>query len=470
MELSSQASSLFLFFLLCISSSSLSFQPFPKEALPTKSGYLPVDTTSSSAMFYTFYEAQFPSSPSLPLSQSPIVFWLQGGPGCSSMTGNFFELGPYLVTPPHLRLIPNPGAWNRIFGLVFLDNPIGTGFSIASTPQHIPTDQLTVASHLFSAISSFLRLLPPDSASRPLYIAGESYAGKYVPAIASYILNLTINQERKGSPELALNLKGIAIGNGLTDPVTQVQTHSLNAYYSGLINDQQREKLERLQSEAVRLVGMMKWKEATEARSKVLHTLQNMTGLPTLYDFTKTKPYRTDLVAELMNRAGVKEALNANASIEFEECGEAVGDALHEDVMRSTKQLVEEILMVGKERCRVLLYQGQHDLRDGVVSVEAWVKTMRRWVDLPEYMRAKRKVWEGDDGLIAGYVQKWGSLTQAVVLGAGHLVPSDQPISAQAMIEGWILETGAFGSSPSADQTSRPRKPTASTNHFRWQI
>ncbi|CAN0888237.1 Serine carboxypeptidase-like 50 [Linum grandiflorum] len=438
---------LFFFFFLFHTSSS-SEQPFPTEALPTKSGYLPVDATSSSAMFYTFYESQS-SSPS---SQTPIVFWLQGGPGCSSMIGNFFELGPYLVTPPNLRLKPNPGSWNRIFGLVFLDNPIGTGFSIAATKQDIPTDQFAVASHLFSAISSFLRLLPPGSASRPLYITGESYAGKYVPAIASYIL-----QKNQANPaELALNLKGIAIGDGLTDPVTQVQTHSLNAYYSGLINDRQREELERLQSEAVRLVRMMKWKEATEARNKVLNTLQNMTGLATLYDFTKAKPYMTDLVVELMNKPGVKEALNADASIEFEECGEAAGDALHEDVMKSTKSLVEEILMAGE----VLLYQGQHDLRDGVVSVEAWVKTMRRWSGLPEFMAAKREVWQSDDGLLAGYVQRWGSLTEAVVLGAGHLVPTDQPMNAQAMIEGWILETGFFGGS-SVDHTSGPQKLAA---------
>ncbi|KAJ0692851.1 putative carboxypeptidase C [Helianthus annuus] len=104
----------------------------PTEALPTKSGYLTVNSTTKSAIFYTFYEAQNPTNTSL--SETPLVIWLQGGPGCSSMTGNFYELGPFRVTPSlthnveHLVLEPNPGPWNRIFGLLFLDNPIGTGF------------------------------------------------------------------------------------------------------------------------------------------------------------------------------------------------------------------------------------------------------------------------------------------------------------------------------------------------------
>ncbi|CAI0415373.1 unnamed protein product [Linum tenue] len=437
----------------CFPSSSVTF---PKEALPTKSGYLPVDPAKpGSAIFYTFYEAQQPSSPSL--STTPLVFWLQGGPGCSSMIGNFFELGPYLVTP-ELGLTKNPGSWNRIFGLVFLDNPIGTGFSTAASPLDIPRDQNAVASHLFSAISAFLRGLGPDSKTRPLYITGESYAGKYVPAIGSYIVRHNANL-----PESRLNLKGVAIGDGLTDPVTQVQTHALNAYFSGLINDLQREEMERAQSEAVRFVGMEKWKEATEARNRVLNMLQNMTGLATLYDFTKTEPYKTELVVALLASPEVKAALNANTSIVFEECGKAAAAALHEDVMKSTKGMVEELLL-SPQPLRVLLYQGQHDLRDGVVSVEAWMKTIRRWGGLSEFLAARREVWRVD-GLLAGYVQRseTGRLTHAVVLGAGHLVPTDQPVNAQAMIEGWILETGPFAAGKGQQQQR------VIPDHYRWQ-
>ncbi|KAM3753258.1 hypothetical protein ACB098_03G080700 [Castanea mollissima] len=404
--------------LLSLPSSSSSTSAFPNEALPTKSGYLPVNPTTGSAIFYTFYEAQEPIST---LSQTPLLIWLQGGPGCSSMTGNFFELGPWRVNfhkakSDPLVLEPNSGSWNRLFGLLFLDNPIGTGFSIASTPQEIPRDQYTVATHLFAAITSFIEL-DPSFKFRPIYITGESYAG-------------------------------VAIGNGLTDPITQVATHAVNAYFSGLINERQKSELEKAQWEAVGLTKSKNWSEATNARNKVLHLLQNMTGLATLYDFTRKVPYNSDLVTDFLQNNEVKKVLGANESIVFEECSDAVGDALHDDVMKSVKYMVEFLV----KKSKVLLYQGHFDLRDGVVSTETWVKTMD-WEGVGNFSMAGRKVWKINKAL-AGFVQKWGSLSQVVVLGAGHLVPTDQSLSSQAMIEDWVLERGLFGHPQEEDLSS----------------
>ncbi|EEF36361.1 Vitellogenic carboxypeptidase, putative [Ricinus communis] len=413
---------------LCFLRQSLA-STFPKEALPTKSGYLPINPKTNSAIFYTFYEAQ---NTSLPISQTPLLIWLQGGPGCSSMIGNFLELGPYRVVDSQ-SLERNLGSWNRIFGLVFLDNPIGVGFSVAANTKEIPRDQLIIAKHLFAAITGFIHL-DPEFKNRPLYLTGESYAGKYVPAIGYHILkkNMRLQVSKQ------VNLKGVAIGNGLTDPVTQVKTHAVNAYYSGLINKRQKSELKEAQLKAVEFVKMRNWSEATNARNRVLDLLQNMTGLATLYDFTRKVPYKTRLVTKLLQSVEVKAALGANESITFDECSDVVGDALHEDVMKSVKYMVE--LLVKKSK--VLLYQGFSDLRDGVVSTEAWVKTMK-WEEIGRFLMAERKVWKVNEEL-AGYVQRWGSLSHVVVLGAGHLVPTDQPLHSQAMIEDWVLDKGAF--------------------------
>ncbi|XP_050895070.1 serine carboxypeptidase-like 50 [Lathyrus oleraceus] len=428
-----------LLFFLCFSFSHSSTS-FPKQALPTKSGYLPVTSTSNSSIFYTFYEAQ---NSSLSLSQTPLLIWLQGGPGCSSMIANFYELGPYRVTKS-LTLQPNPGSWNRIFGLLFLDNPIGTGFSVASTPQEIPTDQNGVAKHLFAAITRFIQL-DPVFKHRPIYITGESYAGKYVPAIGYYILQK--NAELKELKESQrVNLAGLAIGDGLTDPVTQVVTHAANAYYTGLINEKQKNEMEKAQLEAVRLVERGNWSEATDARNNVLSLLRNMTGLATLYDYSRNVPYDDDLVEKLLNIAEVKKALGVKVdeSFVYEICSDLVGDVLHDDVMKSVKFMVEKLLK--ESSTRLLLYQGQRDLRDGVVQVEAWVKTMK-WEGIVEFLNGEREIWKVN-GDVAGYVQKWKTLTNVVVLGGGHLLPNDQPLNSQAMIEDWVLEKGLFGSVP----------------------
>ncbi|KAL6189979.1 hypothetical protein ACLB2K_036380 [Fragaria x ananassa] len=395
----------FVCFLLLLHRTTASSPPplLPKQALPTKSGYLP------------------------------------GGPGCSSMIGNFFELGPWRVNfhkkpSEPLALEPNSGSWNRIFGLLFLDNPIGSGFSIAAKPEEIPTNQFGVAKHLFTAITKFVEL-DPAFKSRPIYITGESYAGKYVPAIGYYISkrNAELSESKR------VNLGGVAIGDGLTDPAIQVTTHADNAYYSGLINERQKGELEELQHEAVRLTKAMNWSAATDGRNRVLRRLQNMTGLATLYDYTKNAHYATSLVVDLLSHKEVKKALGvSNVSIVFEECSDLVGDVLHADVMKSVKYMVEFLV----KNSKVLLYQGQYDLRDGVYCTEAWVKTMK-WEGIEKYLAADRNVWKLG-GETAGYVQKWGSLSQVVVSGAGHLLPADQPLRAQAMIEDWVLDKGAL--------------------------
>ncbi|KAE8654443.1 Serine carboxypeptidase-like 50 [Hibiscus syriacus] len=368
------------FFYLCffVFHLTIATDIFPKEALPTKSGYLPVNPASNSAIFYTFYEAQTLTST---LPQTPLLIWLQGGPGCSSMTGNFFELGPWRVVSSfrqnveHLSLEPNPGSWNRLFGLLFLDNPIGTGFSIASTPQEIPRDQISVAKHLFAAMTRFISL-DPLFKHRPVYITGESYAGKYVPAIGYYILK----QNTRLVASERVNLRGVAIGDGFTDPETQLATHAVTAYYCGLINEKQRDELDEAQNEAIDLVKMEKWSEATNARTKAMDLWQNMTGLATLYDFTKKKPYQTSLVTKFLNVNAVKRALGVDESMVFKSCSSVVRAAMHEDMMKSVRNMVEFLV----ENTRVLLYQGLYDIKIGVVPNEAWVKTMK-WDGIREF-------------------------------------------------------------------------------------
>ncbi|KAI3731574.1 hypothetical protein L1987_62763 [Smallanthus sonchifolius] len=412
---------------------------FPKKALPTKSGYLPINSTTGSAIFYVFYEAKNPNN--ISLSETPLLIWLQGGPGCSSMTGNFFELGPWLVTSSlrhnveHLTLKPNPASWNRLFGLLFLDNPIGTGFSIASTPEEIPRDQNTVSKHLSIAIKKFIASNSLFE-SRPIYITGESYAGKYVPSIGYYIIKRNANL----SASKRVNLLGLAIGNGLTDPVNQVTTHAQTAYFLGLINQKQKTQLEKLQLEVVQLTKEQQWNRATRARTKLLNLLQNLTGIATLYDFRRLTPYQINIVDEFLSDVKIKKILKANESIAYQKCSALVGSALNDDLMKSVRYMMEYLME--NSDVKVLLYSGQCDLRVGIVGIEAWVKKMK-WEGVKDYLESKREVWVVN-GQLAGYVQKWRNLMTVVVLGAGHLVPADQSVNSQAMIEDWVLGRGLF--------------------------
>ncbi|KAL1548176.1 serine carboxypeptidase-like 50 [Salvia divinorum] len=421
-----------LLLLLLLLISSASAISYPKEALPTKSGYLTVNSTTGSAIFYTYYESQSPPK-NTPISQTPILIWLQGGPGCSSMLANYFELGPWLVNQ-EVKLESNPNSWNKQFGLLFLDNPIGTGFSIAATPDEIPRDQNSVASHLFVALKKFISL-DKSFKTRPIYLTGESYAGKYLPALGYYILK----KNAISSYGERINVAGIAIGNGLTDPEIQVQDHAITAFHLGLINEKQKAHLEKLQLKTVAFIKRRKWSDASDTRADVLDTLTNMSGLATLYDVRKLAPYPNNVVVSFLNDAEVKRALHVPGDITFAKCSSVVADAMHEDIMKSVRPMVEWLVT----RTRVLLYQGQTDLRDGPTSTSSWVREMR-WEGIEGFLGAEREVWRVG-GLLAGYVQRWERFSNAVVLNAGHLVPTDQPLNSQIMIQDWVLEKGLFG-------------------------
>lgn len=143
------------------------------------------------------------------------MLWLQGGPGSSSLFGLFYEIGPFFVTSD-LNLTSNPNSWNNEHGLLFLDNPINTGFSFSSGDDGYARSSDDYSSTLYEAIRQFF-ILFPDLQSNPFIITGESYAGKYVPAMA-----LRISQKNSAGFLPRVPLVGIAVGDGLVDPLNMV--------------------------------------------------------------------------------------------------------------------------------------------------------------------------------------------------------------------------------------------------------
>lgn len=168
---------------------------------------------------------------------------MQGGPGCSGLIGNFGELGPWRVESD-MKLHKNSYPWNRLYGLLFIDSPAGTGFSVFPSPDAITTNEHDVARDLYEALVIFFS--EKGYSSRPLYVTGESYAGKYIPALGYYIVSMNEQRVRLNSEPPLFELQGVAIGNGLTHPVVQVLTYGATAFYMGLVDQEQKQVLDDL--------------------------------------------------------------------------------------------------------------------------------------------------------------------------------------------------------------------------------
>ncbi|CAI5462435.1 unnamed protein product [Closterium sp. Yama58-4] len=418
--------------------------PFPRKALPTASGNLITNETTGAKMYFAYYEA---TEPETAQSDTPIILWLQGGPGCSSMIGNFYELGPYRITES-LNIEPNPAPWNRRYGVLFLDNPVGTGFSVAPSDADIPLDQDDVARDLYIALRSFFNLFPPFR-QRPFFLAGESYAGKYVPALGSFLAGkldkaqqqlrqrLKFKRDGEGGFRHPFRLDGLIIGNGLTHPRTQVQAHADIAYSAGLLDQQQRERAKEWANRVVAHIDEEEWQEAFQERTNLVNWIQNVSGIATPLDIRRTRAYhhnkdKQEYLALYLNRPEIKDVLKADAATTWVSCSPRVRKHMSNDTMKSTMHLLEGLL----RRVPVLLYQGIYDIKDGAACSLEWMGEME-WKGRERFWAVERQLWEVE-GEVAGYWREHDTLTHVVLHGAGHEVPADQPLNSQRMIETWM--------------------------------
>ncbi|KAG9510471.1 Lysosomal protective protein [Fragariocoptes setiger] len=179
------------------------------------SGYLKADESGDKYFHYWFVESE--SNP----TEDPVVLWLNGGPGCSSMLGLFTELGPFRLSSSGKEVTNNTFSWNKLANVLFLESPAGVGYSYSVSDQNQSNDDTTAKSNHLALKDFFAKF--PQFANNSLYLSGESYGGIYLPT-----LGVLVDKD----PEL--NLKGIAIGNGYLHPNMLAESLVLFTYYHGL--------------------------------------------------------------------------------------------------------------------------------------------------------------------------------------------------------------------------------------------
>ncbi|KAK8622720.1 hypothetical protein V6N13_117624 [Hibiscus sabdariffa] len=165
------------------------------------SGYINVDSNAGRNLFYYFVEAE-----NDPLNQ-PLTIWLSGGPGCSSVGDSFVGVGPFITTNNAHGLKRNLYAWNKVSNILFIDSPVGSGWSYSNIRSDYEAGDSSTNDDLLAFILKWFKKYPIFK-YRDLYLGGTGYAGHFVPNFAKTLLQY--NNESKSCD---FNLKGLALGN-----------------------------------------------------------------------------------------------------------------------------------------------------------------------------------------------------------------------------------------------------------------
>ncbi|KAI4885755.1 hypothetical protein NFI96_011050 [Prochilodus magdalenae] len=432
--------------------------PLPGASVKSYSGYLTVNKSYNSNLFFWFFPAQVGPE------TAPVLLWLQGGPGGTSMFGLFVEHGPYVVYQ-NLTLGYRNFPWTSRYSVLYIDNPVGTGWSFTEDDKGFATNQDDVGRDLYNALTQFFQLFSEfqsnefyatgeqattqtacaeeSTGDRNLYKVswnGESYAGKYVPAVGYYIHN------NNPSAKVKINFKGVIIGDGLCDPEVMMGGYADFLYQTGMVDEQQRQYV-KLQTDAgVRLIQQQRWIEAFEVFDSLLNGdlvpypsfFQNVTGCTNYFNYMQCQePADQEYFAKFVTLPAVRSSIHVG-NLTFND-GSEVEKHLLQDVMKSIKPWLGVLM----DNYRVLIYSGQLDVIVAAPLTERFLPTVN-WTGADAYKTAERFHWKlsPSDTEVAGYVRQVNDFYQVIVRGGGHILPYDQPARSFDMIDRFLSTKG----------------------------
>ncbi|KAM7477114.1 hypothetical protein LguiB_024357 [Lonicera macranthoides] len=406
------------------------------------SGYVTTNEEYGRALFYWFTEvADDPSS-------KPLVLWLNGGPGCSSIAyGMAEELGAFHVSKDGKSLYLNPYSWNQVANILFLDSPVGVGYSYSNASSDIVTngDKRTAEDSLVFLLNWFERF--PQYKGMEFYITGESYAGHYVPQLSQAIVrHNAINGEK------TINLKGYMVGNAVTDDYYDQFGLFQFMWSAGLISDQSYKQLNLLcdfessehASEACDKAYDIAYEELGNIDPYSIFT-PACTGNFSLPNQLLKRWHRVGFIGQkydpctelhstmYFNLPEVQKALHVhqtNAPLKWETCSDEVG--YHwKDSPRSMLNVYHELIHAG---LRIWIFSGDSDAIVPVTSTRYSIDALK----LPTV--SPWRAWY-DEGQVGGRTQEYEGLTFVTIRGAGHEVPLHRPKLALKLFKAFLAGT-----------------------------
>lgn len=402
---------------------------------------------STGIFHYVFFDSQRDPD------NDPVVLWLNGGPGCSSLLGMVYENGPFTFKEGTVNFELNPYSWNMKANVLYLESPGGVGFS--SSLRGNKHDDATSAEDNYRALSRFFEKFP-NLRKNELYLTGESYAGIYVPYLANYIMT----QNKLPSTEFKMNLKGIMINNACTDPrecyepgndVNMGIYQYENLYRHGYYTEQMFDNIKAACWLGYNSPGCRDIRKIADAKFYATNTSMLNLYAKCLYQKVETDGLRLpngrkavgmadDVICEDMygiqhffNQATIQAALHV-PFLRFDACSDDVANN-YQQFENASYWLYPKFI---KEGLRVWITSGDIDNSVPITGTMTWITRMRDEFGVP-IEEQWREWWapglHKHEDQVAGMVWKLRGFTFASVKGAGHMMPKDKKKEAAVLLD-----------------------------------
>ncbi|PPR07804.1 hypothetical protein CVT26_014989 [Gymnopilus dilepis] len=434
---------------------------FCDETVNAYTGYIDIEARH---LFFYFFESR--NDP----EKDDVIFWTNGGPGCSSSLGLFMELGEYSCSalldnglirrclgpcrvPSSNGTVFHPESWNSNANIFFIDQPVGVGFSYAEYGEYVGTTE-EAAKDIAAFVSIFFENFNQFK-GRPFHMAGESYGGRYLPLFASAVYDQNARLVTAGMTPI--NLQSVMIGNGMTDSFKMILS-----YYDMACSPASVEPVVNIAT----CVGMKSTLQRCESWMRdscedqydaincgaAVQFCRSVYSQP--YRDTGRNPYdlskpcegkieetlcypQTKFIRDFLDKPDIRSQLGVDPSItqNFTSCNHEVGGAFGatQDVLHPTKDYVAALLERG---VRVLIYVGSYDWICNHVGNERWTLALQ-WSGHSEFASTEMRDWLVD-GKPAGRTRSAQGFTFATITGAGHMVPYDKPRESLELVNRWI--------------------------------
>ncbi|KAL5473680.1 hypothetical protein EMCRGX_G028196 [Ephydatia muelleri] len=392
-------------------------------------------------MFWWLYG----STGTTPRNETPLVMWLQGGPGASSTGfGNFEEIGPLDVNQAY-----RPFTWVKAANVLFVDNPVGTGYSYVTDNSAYTTNVSQIADDLLTLFQAFLQQQPAFQ-NVPFYIFSESYGGKMAAAFGLTLFNAI------KAGQVKCIFKGVALGDSWISPVDSVATWSSYLLSLSQINYNGMAQLDSLTVEIEKALANGDYTLATNLWSTSEDTVESLTDNVNFYNVLQhnvpddslkslTPMERAmrrhllvnlgDALSDLMNGPIRKYLGDIPANVVWGGQSDQVFSKQEGDFMKDVVGTVGQLLSVG---VNVTVYSGELDLIVDVLGTLQWINKLP-WSGLKDFLAAARVPLYPPSGEATkdtgAFYQAYQNLHFYWILNAGHMVPSDAAEMAFTMLK-----------------------------------